>query len=60
MLPEPMPKPTDDGADQPGIYQLRGVDPALWRKIKAKAALEGITIRDLIEELLKAWLKESR
>lgn len=38
-------------------YILRGVDPELWKRVKAKAALEGITIRDLIEDFLREWVK---
>ena len=38
-------------------YLLRGIDDDLWRRVKSKAALEGISIRALLEELLRAWLK---
>lgn len=38
-------------------YLLRDIEPDLWRQVKAKAALEGITIRALIEELLRAWVR---
>lgn len=37
-------------------YLFRNVDPKLWQAVKAKAALESITIRELIERLLKGWL----
>jgi predicted DNA binding CopG/RHH family protein len=37
-------------------YILRNIDPELWRRVKSKAALEGITIKALIEELLQTWL----
>lgn len=37
-------------------YILRDINPDLWRRVKSKAALEGITLKALIENLLKAWL----
>lgn len=36
-------------------YLLRDVDPALWRLVKSKAALEGLTVREAICKLLKEW-----
>lgn len=38
-------------------YILRNIDPELWRQVKAKAALEGVSLRALIERLLQNWLK---
>ena len=38
-------------------YIVRGIDPDLWRQIKGKAAIEGVTVKALIERLLAAWLK---
>jgi len=38
-------------------YIIRGINPDLWRQVKSKAALEGITLRDLIERLLTGWLQ---
>lgn len=37
-------------------YILRDIDPELWKRVKAKAALEGVSLKALIEQLLKAWL----
>jgi hypothetical protein len=37
-------------------YILREIDPDLWRRVKSKAALEGVSIKGLIERLLRAWL----
>ena len=37
-------------------YILRGIDPDLWRHVKSKAALEQISVKALIEQLLRAWL----
>lgn len=39
-------------------YILREIDPELWRKVKAKAALETTSIKALIERLLRDWLKD--
>ena len=33
-------------------YTLKGIDQALWRKVKSLAALRGITIKQLIIGLL--------
>lgn len=38
-------------------YLLRDIDDALWRRVKVKAAQEGIPIRDVILRLLKAWVR---
>lgn len=35
-------------------YLLRAIPADLWRKVKAKAAMEGVSVR----ELLLRWLKE--
>ena len=37
-------------------YILRDIDPDLWRQVKSKAALEGVSVKALIEKLLRAWL----
>ena len=37
-------------------YLLRNVDDTLWRQAKVKAAREGVSLRTLILELLRAWL----
>jgi predicted HicB family RNase H-like nuclease len=38
-------------------YPMR-VEEQIWRQAKAKAALEGITLREAIERLLKEWIDE--
>ena len=38
-------------------YILRGIDPELWKQVKGKAALEGVTLKALIERLFSEWLK---
>jgi plasmid stability protein len=37
-------------------YILRDIDDALWRRVKSRAALEGTTVKALIEQLLRAWV----
>lgn len=37
-------------------YILRHTDPELWKLVKSKAAAQGISLKDLIESRLKAWL----
>ena len=36
-------------------YPLR-VEEKIWRQAKAKAALEGITLKETFERLLKGWI----
>ena len=36
---------------------IRNVDQELWRQAKARAALEGITIKQLIEKAVDTFLK---
>lgn len=38
-------------------YLLRDVDPDWWRLVKAKAARDGLSIREVILSLLRAWLR---
>ena len=40
-------------------YILRQIDETLWRRVKSKAALEGTSIKALIEKLLWSWLGEA-
>ncbi len=40
-------------------YILRHIDPELWKRVKSKAALEGISVKTLIERLLRAWVASS-
>ncbi len=37
-------------------YILRETDPDLWQAVKAQAALEDLSIRALIERLLREWV----
>jgi len=36
-------------------YPMR-VEEQIWRQAKAKAALQGITLKETIERLLKRWI----
>jgi len=38
-------------------YLLRDIDDDLWRKVKSKAAAEGMTVKDVILKLLAEWVK---
>ena len=37
-------------------YQLRGIDPDLWVRVKVSAARSRITIRQLIIDAIKQYL----
>lgn len=41
-------------------FILRDIDPELWKKAKAKAALEGLSLKTVILELVAAWVKRSK
>jgi len=41
-------------------YILKGFDEGLWRKVKALAALRGITIKELILDLLEKEVKKGK
>jgi hypothetical protein len=40
------------------VKYLIEVDDELWRKFKAKCALEGILIKDIFIELIERWISE--
>jgi len=40
-------------------FSIRDIPDSLWRKVKAKCAMKGITIRQAIIDLLEAWTNES-
>ena len=40
-----------------GAYTLTGIDPALWRQVKAAAALKGMTIREWILDTIRRAVK---
>lgn len=41
-------------------YILRDIDPDLWKRVKAKAALSEVTLKKLVEQLLMDWVKENK
>ena len=41
-------------------YTMKNLDRSLWQRVKSKAALEGLTVKAIIEQLLTAWLKDGR
>ena len=41
-------------------YILKGIDDQLWREVKAVAALQGMSIKDLIIKLLEKEAKKLR
>jgi hypothetical protein len=38
-------------------YLLRSIPADLWRKVKARAALEGVSVRALILRMLKEYAR---
>lgn len=36
-------------------FMLRQIDPDLWRRVKARAALEGRTVRSVLLDLITAY-----
>ena len=43
-----------------GSYTLKDVDDKLWRKVKSLAALRGMTIKELILDLLEKEVKKGK
>jgi predicted HicB family RNase H-like nuclease len=39
-------------------YLLRNIDQDLWRRVKSKAALEGVSVNALILRLLTEWVND--
>lgn len=39
------------------VIQVRDIDADLWRKVRAKAIAQNLSIRQLLETLLRQWLK---
>jgi hypothetical protein len=36
-------------------YLLRDIDPAVWPKVKAQAAADGMTVKEVILDLIDAY-----
>jgi predicted DNA binding CopG/RHH family protein len=45
--------PEKEMIEKPMIYQLTGISPQLWRRVKIKAAKEGVTVKKFIMDLLE-------
>ncbi len=43
--------------EKKGAYTLTGIDPMLWRQVKAAAALKGMTIGEWILETIRKAVK---
>jgi hypothetical protein len=41
-------------------FVMREIDDALWRKVKSKAAAEGISLKDLALQLFTEYAKAPR
>lgn len=41
-------------------YIMKNLDRAFWQRVKSKAALQGLSVRELIDQLLRGWVKESK
>jgi hypothetical protein len=41
-------------------YILRGIPADLWRKVKAKAALDGLSVREVMLRMLHDYAKETK
>lgn len=39
-------------------YIIRGIDDDLWKRVKSKAAAEGVSAKDVILHLLADWVKK--
>jgi hypothetical protein len=44
-------------ADIPATYLLRDIDPALWREVKARAAIDHLPLRSVLLHLAEAYAK---
>ncbi len=39
-------------------YIYRKIDPEKWKRVKSKAALEGRTVRQVLDAFIDAWLAD--
>jgi predicted HicB family RNase H-like nuclease len=42
-----------------GKYMLRGIDEALWRRVKAAAAMEGLTVSRWILKVIRKAVRHA-
>jgi hypothetical protein len=52
-----MPSTVEAGEMIMASYIIRDIDESLWRKVKSKAAAEGVTTKAIILRLLAAWVR---
>ncbi len=45
-------------SERSGAYTLTRIDPALWRQVKAAAAIKGMTIREWILDTIRKAVKK--
>ena len=41
-------------------FVIREIDDSLWKQAKSKAALEGVTMKQLIVDLIAQWVKTAK
>ncbi len=41
-------------------FVLRKIDDGLWKRVKVKAATEGVTIKSVLVGLIEGWAKGGR
>lgn len=52
MSKKPLPAPVPEPEPATVSYVLRQIDPLIWRQLKSKAALQGISLQALINRIL--------
>lgn len=40
-------------------YVFRKIDGELWQRARGKAIAEGLNFRDVVEKLLREWVKDA-
>lgn len=53
------PTPRVPPVSEKTTYLLRDIDADYWRKVKARAALEGVSLKTLFESLLDDWMSKT-
>jgi hypothetical protein len=46
----------EDDERAPRVVQVRGIDPVLWRRVRAEAVRRDWTMATLLELALRQWL----
>ena len=37
-------------------YFVKGIDPALWHRVRVRAAVDNVTIKSVLIRMLTAWV----